>query len=128
MGMLLNAKRDGCVETAALQKLRSSVQGRCRLLRSHRDATRKSVPDVSLLSLLPPLGQTQSKAKAQEFDAVLNSQPPQAQSGLELGRTWIWTGSMETVQHRCCKRDTCIEWDLSIIPIDTMELVSKKNH
>lgn len=128
MGMLLNAKRDGCVEMAALQKLRSSVQGRCCLLRSHRDATRNSVPDLNLLSLLLPLGQTQLKAKAQEFDAVLNSQPPQAQSGLEVGRKWIWRGSMETVQHRCCKRDSCIEWDLSIVPIDTMELVSKKNH
>lgn len=54
MGTLLNAKRDGCVEMAALQKLRSSFQGRCRLLRSHRDATRKSGPDLNLLSLLYP--------------------------------------------------------------------------
>lgn len=84
-------------------------------------------PLTSGSSTYYPHGQTQSETKAPEFDAVLNSS---ASSSSELARTRRvdLEGSMETVQRGCCKRDSCIEWDIPIIPIDTTELIAMKNH
>lgn len=75
-----------------------------------------------------PYGQTQSKAREQEFDAVLNSSASPCSE--RDGTRWSMDleGAVETAQGGCCKRDSYTEQDIPIVSIDTTELVSPKKH
>lgn len=121
---LPNAKREGCVEMAALQKLRSSVKGNDHLLRTHRGAAREISHLILGSSPYIPYSQTQSKAKEWAFGAVLNNSasPSSEQNGPRWRVDLEWV--VAAVQYGCYKRDSCIDWDIPVIPTDTTELVS----
>lgn len=77
---------------AVLLKLRSSGKGHGHLLRTNRDATRKSVPWPQAPLPVIPMAKPNQKPKHKSLMQSLTVQPPQAQNWLELGGEWIWRG------------------------------------
>lgn len=79
-------------------------------------------PEAPLSTI--PIGQTWPKVgEWARVDAVLHSSALQAQSVVELDRGWVWRGRWQLPTTDVVKY-SCIDWDIPLFSIDTMELLS----
>lgn len=90
----------------------------------HKDTARESVPCPEAPLSTIPIGQTWPKVREwARVDAVLHSSALQAQSVVELDRGWVWRGRWQLPTTDVVKY-SCIDWDIPLFSIDTMELLS----
>lgn len=122
-----NARRDAWVETAALQSWGLQSRDVAIYWEHIRMQPGTQCPDLRLISDILMANPSQ-KPKNESLMQSLTVQPPQAQSGIELSGCWTWRGRWKLSSTDVVKAIPVLDWDISIIPFDIMELVSTKNH
>lgn len=75
-----------------------------------------------------PMAKPNQKPKTESLAQSLTVQPPQAQSRMELGGEWVCRGTWKLSGTDATKEIPVLNGDILIIPIDTTELDSMKNH